>query len=194
MNILGLHTFGHDTGAALISEGRLMAIGEERLNRMKHSGAFPHKSIEYLLKAAGLEDISRIDLIVGVTRIGKDGKNKEIDMIRSELGYTGAVETISHHTSHAASAFYPSPFEEAAVILNTSYNIAGEPVVETPEDALRCFMSTEMDYLVLEDYLVEAAGPKKFIGGPVIDEDKLKATDVRNGFWGHFKDIFKGKP
>jgi len=117
MNILGIHTFGHDTGAALISEEGLLAISEERLNRQKHSGSFPHMSVQYLLKAAGLKNISYINLIVGVTRIGKDGKNKEIEVIRSELGYKGKIHTISHHTAHAASAFYPSPFDEAAVMV-----------------------------------------------------------------------------
>ncbi|MCX5817875.1 MAG: carbamoyl transferase [Proteobacteria bacterium] len=117
MNILGLHTFGHDTGAALISGGRLLAIGEERLDRAKHSGAFPHKSIRYLLGAAGLKDIEDIDLIVGVTRIGKDGRNKEVEMIRSELSYGGPIQTVSHHTAHAAGAFYPSPFDEATVMV-----------------------------------------------------------------------------
>jgi carbamoyltransferase len=117
MNILGIHTFGHDTGAALISGGQFLAIGEERLNRQKHSGAFPHKSVRYLLEAAGLKEMGDIDLIVGVTRIGKDGKNKEIEMIRSELGYKGKIHTISHHAAHAASAFYPSPFDEAAVMV-----------------------------------------------------------------------------
>ena len=117
MNILGIHTFGHDTGAALISKGQLLAMGEERLNRQKHSGAFPHKSVRYLLEAAGLKDIGNIDMIVGVTRVGKDGKNKEIEMIRSELGYKGNIHTISHHAAHAASAFYPSPFDEATVMV-----------------------------------------------------------------------------
>lgn len=117
MNILGLHTFGHDTGAALISGGSLTAISEERLNRMKHSGAFPHMSIKYLLDAAGLKGIEDIDLIVGVTRIGKDGTNKEIEMIKSKLGFSGRILTISHHTAHAAGAFYPSPFDEATVMV-----------------------------------------------------------------------------
>jgi carbamoyltransferase len=39
------------------------------------------------------------------------------------------------------------------VIINTSFNVRGEPIVCTPEDAYRCFMRTEMDVLVLEDYL-----------------------------------------
>ena len=42
-----------------------------------------------------------------------------------------------------------------ALILNTSYNLAGEPIVETPTDALRCFLSTKMDYLILVNFLVE---------------------------------------
>ena len=40
------------------------------------------------------------------------------------------------------------------LILNTSFNLAGDPIVETPDDALDCFLKTEMDYLVLDDYLV----------------------------------------
>jgi len=69
------------------------------------------------------------------------------------------------------------------VILNTSYNIAGEPFVETPGDALKCFMSTEMDYLIIEDYVIEATGPKELVHGPVIDENKLKAVDIRQNQW-----------
>jgi carbamoyltransferase len=40
------------------------------------------------------------------------------------------------------------------VLLNTSFNVKGEPIVETPEDAINCFLSTGMDYLVLHDRLV----------------------------------------
>ena len=48
-------------------------------------------------------------------------------------------------------------FEErtgCAVLVNTSFNVRGEPIVNTPEDAYRCFMRTEMDYLVIENYLL----------------------------------------
>jgi carbamoyltransferase len=79
------------------------------------------------------------------------------------------------------------------VILNTSFNIAGEPIVETPAEALKCFMSTEMDYLVIEDYLIEASGPKELITKPVIDENKLKATDFRTDFRKYFTNFFKKK-
>ena len=40
------------------------------------------------------------------------------------------------------------------MLVNTSFNVRGEPIVCTPEDAYRCFMRTEMDYLVLENYLL----------------------------------------
>ena len=93
MNILGLHLFGHDTGAALISQGRLTAIGEERLDRRKHSGFFPHLSVKYLLDAAGLKSIDDIDLVVGVTRHSKDGSNAAINAIRSEPAYKGKAHT-----------------------------------------------------------------------------------------------------
>ncbi|HBE43950.1 MAG TPA: carbamoyl transferase [Deltaproteobacteria bacterium] len=117
MNIMGLHVFGHDTGAALITDGRLFAIGEERLNRVKHSGFLPGLSVRYLLEASGLSDINDIDLIVGVTRYDKEGINKTVEMIRGELGYQGTIHTISHHDAHAASAFFASPFDEAVVMV-----------------------------------------------------------------------------
>ena len=41
------------------------------------------------------------------------------------------------------------------VLVNTSFNVRGEPIVCTPDDAYRCFMRTEMDYLVIEDYLLD---------------------------------------
>ena len=41
------------------------------------------------------------------------------------------------------------------MLVNTSFNVRGEPIVESPEDAYRCFMRTEMDYLVLENYVLK---------------------------------------
>jgi len=117
MNILGLHLFGHDTGAALISRDELTAIGEERLNRLKHSGLFPRLSVQYLLDAAGLRNIDDVDLVVAVTRYHKDGSNATENAIRKELGYKGNIYTISHHDAHAASAYYASPFDEAAIMV-----------------------------------------------------------------------------
>jgi len=44
------------------------------------------------------------------------------------------------------------------LFLNTSFNDAGEPIVETPEDALRCFLNTKIDYLVMHDYVISKHG------------------------------------
>ena len=41
------------------------------------------------------------------------------------------------------------------MIINTSFNVRGEPIVCTPEDAYRCFMATDMDYLILEDHVLD---------------------------------------
>ncbi len=117
MNIMGIHEFGHDSGVALIADGRLMSIGEERLNRNKHCGGFPELSVAYLLQAAGIHEINDVDLIVGLTRLDRNGVERFEASIRKMLGYRGNVHTISHHDAHAASAFYPSPFEEAAVMV-----------------------------------------------------------------------------
>ena len=57
-----------------------------------------------------------------------------------------------------------------SVIVNTSFNVRGEPIVCTPEDAYRCFMRTNMDYLVLGDYLFDKRKQKKLFDMEVIEE------------------------
>ena len=193
MNILGIHSFGHDTGAALISEGQVLAIGEERLNRMKHREAFrpfaPSVLREY---AADYFDLAcespYMLLIAGV----KEDKREIVPAVVHVDG-TARVQTVARENNGRFYDLIEKVFKITGVpvILNTSFNIAGEPIVETPADALKCFMSTEMDYLVIEDYLIEASGPKELIGKPVIDENKLKATDFRRDFRKYFSSVFK---
>ena len=50
------------------------------------------------------------------------------------------------------------------VMVNTSFNVRGEPIVATPEDAYRCFMSTDIDWLVMEDCLLERAAQPPWAG------------------------------
>jgi carbamoyltransferase len=57
-----------------------------------------------------------------------------------------------------------------SVIINTSFNIRGEPIVCTPEDAYRCFMCTNMDYLVIENFIFEKTKQP--------DQDKYKKDDI----------------
>ena len=114
MNILGVHAFIHDSGACLISGGELRAISEERLDRRKHSAAFPSKSIRYLLDIFSLRDINEIDLIV-CDMFERQG-DETVKGIREE-GYKGHIEQIRHHDAHAASAYFASPFDDAAVLI-----------------------------------------------------------------------------
>jgi carbamoyltransferase len=55
------------------------------------------------------------------------------------------------------------------VLINTSFNVRGEPIVCTPQDALRCFLGTEMDVLVLENFVIRRAAQKNL---PTIDREQ----------------------
>ena len=131
MNILGLKIAGHDTGAALITTNqKIVAIAEERLNRVKHSpNMFPHLSIDYCLKTFGLTD-KDIDLIV-IDQIHLPEMVPMKEILKKEAGDRFAhaeVEVINHHDAHAASAFFCCPYDEAAVIV---YDGSGE-MFKTP--------------------------------------------------------------
>ena len=143
MNILGINCYAHDTAAALLMDGRPMAVGEqERFNREKHTSAFPDDAIAFCLREGGL---SRADVDVvafghdavrgfargaadGVRRLPRGAKRLSAqaiaDLARSRRrraflqrwGYAGEVVDVDHHRAHAAAAYFPSPFEEAAVL------------------------------------------------------------------------------
>ena len=74
----------------------------------------------------------------------------------THIDYSARIQTV-HEDSNPKYYKLIKKFEEktgCAVIVNTSFNVRGEPIVCSPEDAYRCFMRTEMDYLVLEDFLL----------------------------------------
>ena len=119
MNVLGLKCVGHDTGAALISDGKVVAIAEERLNRKKHStDCFPFLAIDYCLKEFGLKD-EDVDLIV-TDRVKRDGFADPAVVISNNAGNRfkkAKVSVINHQDAHAASAFFCSPFEMAGILI-----------------------------------------------------------------------------
>lgn len=87
---------------------------------------------------------------------------KKLNVPRSQLpaithvDYTARVQTV-HKTTNPRYYKLLKQFEQktnCAVLVNTSFNVRGEPIVCSPEDAYRCFMRTEMDYLVIENYLL----------------------------------------
>ena len=145
MNILGLSAFYHDSAACLVRDGVIVAAAqEERFTRKKHDPGFPRHAIDYCLREAGLPDGGKLDLVafyekpflkcdrllstyLACAPLGLRSFLKAVpvwmkqkiwikDTIRHELQFEGPLLFPEHHESHAASAFFPSPFENAAVL------------------------------------------------------------------------------
>jgi carbamoyltransferase len=150
MRILGISAFYHDSAAALIDDGRIVAAAqEERFTRKKHDPSFPHNAIAYCLSEAGVsaEALDHVvfydkpflkferllETYVALAPRGFSSFKMSIPLWLKEKLFqksllTDEIKTFSesfdrsrllfceHHLSHAASAFYPSPFENAAVL------------------------------------------------------------------------------
>jgi carbamoyltransferase len=143
--ILGISAFYHDSAACLVVDGEIVAAAqEERFTRKRHDSDFPRRAVEYCLAAGGLgaadldyvgfydKPLLKFERILenylGVAPLGWRSfmtalpvwvKEKLFtrEEIRRELpGYEKPILFAEHHESHAASAFYPSPFEEAAIL------------------------------------------------------------------------------
>ncbi len=146
MNILGISAFYHDSAAALVQDGDIVAAAqEERFSRIKHDDGFPTQAVDFCLTHAGITT-QALDLVVFYEKpllrferlletyiayapMGfrqflasmpvwlrkKLYLSRELDRA---LGghYTGRFVFTEHHESHAASAFFPSPFDEAAIL------------------------------------------------------------------------------
>jgi carbamoyltransferase len=165
MNILGINCFAHDTAAALVRDGRVTAfVEQERFNRQKHTKAFPDNAVEFCLRHAGIE-IGEVDVVAFAHRAGLDYARgaadalsrfprfakrlaaqtyvdgmlwkKQHDFLR-RWGYRGRVVNVGHHQAHAAAAFFPSGFDEAAVLtldrggdfLSTTLGMGSGPTLE----------------------------------------------------------------
>jgi len=143
MLILGISAYYHDSAACLIKDGKILtAVEEERFSRIKHDNGFPHKAIEFCLKSQNInpEDIKHIAYyekpLLKFERILEtfidtyplslrpflkgmpewlDYKIKVEATIR-KLGFKNEIFFMPHHFSHAAAAFYPSSFKEAAIL------------------------------------------------------------------------------
>ncbi len=141
--ILGINCFSHDTAACLLDGGRIVAFAEEeRFVREKHTKNFPDESVRYCLAEAGLS-VDDIDFVAFTYRPLLDFSRALLDFARSfprgfkrlavqaafdglliyrprkfrkVHGYTGKMKFIGHHDAHAASAYYPSGFREAAIL------------------------------------------------------------------------------
>jgi carbamoyltransferase len=144
MIILGISCYYHDSAAAILVDGEIVAAAqEERFTRKKHDAGFPFKAVEYCLKTAGVTP-GQVDLVAfydkpflkferilethlqfapkGIKSVLKSipiwikEKLWISEAVSTSLGSEAKIVYPEHHLSHAASAFFPSPFEEAAVI------------------------------------------------------------------------------
>jgi carbamoyltransferase len=144
--ILGISAFYHDSAAALVVDGQIVAAAqEERFTRRKHDHDFPQRAVEYCLAEGGLEP-QRLDYVgfydkpltkferlletyLAFVPAGYRSFRQAVPLwlreklhipavIRQALRgrYAGRCVFTDHHESHAASAFFPSPFDEAAII------------------------------------------------------------------------------
>jgi carbamoyltransferase len=143
--ILGISAFYHDSAACLVEDGTIVAAAqEERFTRKKHDARFPSHAVAYCLKEAGItasdldlvgfyeKPLLKFDrLLETYTTYAPQGLRSYLmalplwvteklwmgDEISAHLeGFKGEVLFGEHHESHAASAFYPSPFEQAAIV------------------------------------------------------------------------------
>ncbi len=143
--ILGISAFYHDSAAALLVDGRVVAAAqEERFTRKKHDPGFPALAVEYCCREAGLETadldyvafyekpLTKFERLLetyfayapagfGSFRLAMPLWVKEKLFTRRILrgalgGFKGPLVFPDHHESHAASAFFPSPFDDAAIL------------------------------------------------------------------------------
>lgn len=143
--ILGISAFYHDSAAALVKDGEIIAAAqEERFTRKKHDYSFPVNAINYCLREAGISPSDLecaafyekplikferlLESYLAFAPLGIRSFLKAMplwikqklwipELIQKELpGFKGKLIFPSHHESHAASAFYPSPFQEAAIL------------------------------------------------------------------------------
>jgi len=142
--ILGISAYYHDSAAALIVDGRIVAAAqEERFTRVKGDASFPHHAISWCLQEAGLAGDSLTHVVFYENHLVKFDRLMRThhliaprglrgflaampkwltqnlwleNLVSRELGIKAPVSFCDHHLSHAASAFYPSPYEEAAIL------------------------------------------------------------------------------
>lgn len=178
--IIGVSALFHDSACCIVKDGKVIAAAqEERFSRIKNDASMPVRAFRYCLDAAGI-DIFDVDLVVyyekpelKIERQIATGYDKDSDeyaekmdsdrvkrLIQKCFGYYGEIAYYEHHLSHAASSYYLSGFQEAAILVNdgvgewatTSYGYAKDGNIEIKKqinypDSIGLFYSTITNYL-----------------------------------------------
>jgi len=217
LNIIGISAGYHDSACCLMQDGALVAAAqEERFSRLKHDKSFPRRAFRYCLEQAGIT-IAEIDCLAyyedPCQKLGRQiwmglaptpsasrreaildrlAKLKPQQAIRQLLGYEGPLEIFDHHLSHAASSFYFSGFEEAAIMTvdgvgdwpTTTYGSGKGSQIERFEqvdfpDSLGFFYSAITSYLGFEvndgEYKVMGLAP---YGKPIYAEQIRELVEL----------------
>jgi carbamoyltransferase len=117
----------------------------------------------YMLLVAPVKPELRKPLPAGVTGIDLLKAERSTLPAVTHVDYSARIQTVSHDGNPLLHDLLLR-FERATgcgVLVNTSFNVRGEPIVCTPDDAYRCFMNTEMDYLILGSYVIERTAQPK---------------------------------
>ena len=90
----------------------------------------------------GIEELNvKRSALAAITQVDYAARNQTVHK-ETKPGYYGMIDAFNERTG-------------CGVVVNTSFNVRGEPIVCTPQDAYRCFMRTEMDFLVVENFLLD---------------------------------------
>lgn len=215
-NIIGISSGYHDSACCLLQNGLLVAaVQEERFSRVKNDKSFPRKAFRYCLEAGGIS-LSDLDCIAyyedPCLKLGRqiwmslvpDVSNDRLDATAARLtrrlpqdfirrfGFDGPIEVVDHHLSHAASTYYFSGFDEAAILTvdgvgdwpTTTYGFGRGTEIERFEqvdfpDSLGFFYSAITGYLGFEvnegEYKVMGLAP---YGRPVYADCIRKLIEV----------------
>jgi carbamoyltransferase len=143
-HVLGISAYYHDSAAALLRDGKIVAAAqEERFTRLKGDSSFPHHAIGFCLEQAGITEhdldhvvfyenpLVKFERLTTMYHLTAPKSLKSFlrsfpkwltsnlwleNEIQAELGIKRRIALCDHHLSHATSAFFPSPFEEAAIL------------------------------------------------------------------------------
>ncbi len=118
MRILGVSCGTSDSAAALVTDGRIVAAAEEeRFTRRKHDSAFPALAIACCLEEAGIRlgEVDRVAVHIR-PKAGSDRLSEQLAALDPAFGGPSTILVFERHVGHAASAFFPSPFDEAVVL------------------------------------------------------------------------------
>jgi len=220
MYILGISAFFHDSSASLLKDGVVVAAAEEeRFSRKKHDSSFPYQAIRYCLQSQGIT-MADIDCLAyyekSLLKFGRllwqfiDTFPKGwlffvsslfswlsrnlflITIIRKKLLYRGEILFLPHHLSHAASAFFPSPFSNAAIVTidgvgewtTTAYGV-GHGIDISLLNEIRFPHSLGMLYSTITAYLGFSVNNSEYkVMGLSAYGDKNKDT---NSYYGRLK-------